>query len=90
MIERHYSPAEIAERIGVSNDTVRRMFEHEPGVLVIETNSNARGRRYRTIRIPESVAERVLTRLANPGFTTTLRRASVDGTIGAREWRREA
>jgi len=66
LIEKHYTPAEIADRIGVSDDTVRRMFEQEPGVLVIGAKGNAKGRRYRTIRIPESVADRVLNRMVNP------------------------
>jgi hypothetical protein len=59
-MEKHFSVAEVAEKWALSEDTVRRLFENEPGVLVIEP---ARGRfsrrRYRTLRIPESVVERV-------------------------------
>jgi transcriptional regulator GlxA family with amidase domain len=59
-VEQHYSVAQIAERWGLSEDTVRRLFENEPGVLVIETaRSRPSRRRYRTLRIPESVIERV-------------------------------
>jgi hypothetical protein len=42
----------------LSTDSVRRLFENEPGVLVIERPSK-NTRRYRTLRIPESVALRV-------------------------------
>jgi hypothetical protein len=46
----------------VNDDTVRRLFANEPGVLVI--CFPRRGHRvYRTLRIPESVFARVLTRL---------------------------
>jgi hypothetical protein len=59
-LERHFSIADIAQRWGLSADTIRRLFEHEPGVLVIEPpRSRFSRRRYRTLRIPESVIERV-------------------------------
>jgi hypothetical protein len=29
--------AEVAAMTGFSNDTITRMFEHEPGVLVLDT-----------------------------------------------------
>jgi hypothetical protein len=63
--ERHYSPEQLGETWNLSADTVRRLFEHEPGVLVIE-RKRSRARRYRTLRIPESVAQRVHRRLTNP------------------------
>jgi hypothetical protein len=56
MYERHYS---------LSADTVRRMFESEPGVLVFENPVRSSSRRFRTLRIPESVAERVYSRFSN-------------------------
>ena len=53
---------EVAERLKVNEDTVRRLFLNEPGVIVI--CFPRRGKRvYRTLRIPESVFQRVLTRL---------------------------
>ena len=59
-MEKHFSVAEVAEKWGLSEDTVRRLFVNEPGVLVIETpGSRFSRRRYRTLRIPESVVERV-------------------------------
>jgi hypothetical protein len=63
--ERHFSPDELAELWGLSGDTIRRLFETEPGVMVIERD-NARARRYRTMRIPESVALRVHRRMTRP------------------------
>ena len=63
---RHFSPAEIAELWHLSVDTVRRLFEHEPGVVVIEppAGRHSKRRRYRTIRIPERVIDRVHRRLS--------------------------
>lgn len=61
--ERHFSPAELGQLWGLSADSIRKLFLREPGVLVI-SESSARGkRRYRTLRIPASVAERVHRRL---------------------------
>jgi hypothetical protein len=57
--DRHFSVAEIAKSWNLSIDAVRKLFRNEPGVLVVG-DSNPRGkRRYRTLRIPESVVERV-------------------------------
>lgn len=64
-VVRHYSPAEIAERWNLSADTIRKLFENEPGVLVIGASIRRRGkRRYMTLRIPEFVLERVHRRLS--------------------------
>ena len=65
VFERHYSPEELAGLWGLSGDSIRRLFEREAGVLVIE-RTKSRTRRYRTLRIPESVAARVHRRLTNP------------------------
>ncbi len=65
MCERHYSPADLGELWNLSADTVRRMFEKEPGVLVFENPVRSSSRRFRTLRIPESVAERVYSRFSN-------------------------
>jgi hypothetical protein len=68
--ERCHSPEQIAELWTLSADTVRRLFEHEPGVLVIERPRIYGKRRYRTLRIPESVAQRVYHRLSLKGRPT--------------------
>ena len=65
MHERHYSPAELGELWNLSADTIRRAFENEPGVLVFENPVRSSNRRFRTLRIPESIALRVYTRLTN-------------------------
>jgi hypothetical protein len=64
-IERHYAVAEIAEMWNLSADKVRELFENEPGVLVIGERSPRRKRRYITLRIPQSVLERVHRRLSS-------------------------
>lgn len=61
--ERHYTVDEIADVWKLSHDKVRRLFENEPDVLVLENHSSFSKRRYRTLRIPESVAARVYRRL---------------------------
>jgi hypothetical protein len=63
--ERHYTPEELGKTWALSPDTMRRLFENEPGVLIIQKGKSS-GRRYRTLRIPESVAARVHRQLSNP------------------------
>jgi hypothetical protein len=55
------SVADIAQRWNCSPDTVTRKFEHEPGVIDISStpNTTARGRRYRVLRIPRHVLQKV-------------------------------
>jgi hypothetical protein len=62
--ERHYAVIEVAEMWHLSPDKVREIFEREPGVLVIGDPNPRHKRRYRTLRIPESVITRVHTRLS--------------------------
>jgi hypothetical protein len=73
MYERHYSPAELGELWNLSPDTVRRMFENEPGVLVFENPARSSSRRFRTLRIPESVAQRVYSRFSSDGVRSRIR-----------------
>jgi hypothetical protein len=61
---RHYTVSEIASLWSLSDDAVRKLFESEPGVLVIGVERSGRKRRYVTLRIPEDVAERVHRRLS--------------------------
>jgi len=60
--ERHWSVAEIALAWNLSEDAVRRLFSNEPGVLMIGRRIRGSKRRYATLRIPQSVMERVHTR----------------------------
>ena len=58
-----YTVAEVAALTGFSRDTITRMFQHEPGVLIIARPTTNRKRRHRSIRIPRAVYERVVDRL---------------------------
>ena len=62
-VRKAFSPAELADKWSLSADTITRMFEREPGVLIFENPGRSPIRRRRTLRIPESVAERVYVRL---------------------------
>jgi hypothetical protein len=70
-LERHYTPAELAELWGFSVDYVRELFRNEDGVLVVDRPEKMHKRRYTILRIPESVARRVHARLAVKGRQPT-------------------
>lgn len=60
VLERHYTPGELAEAWRLDETTIRRIFIDEPGVLKIGRPTARGGKRsYLTLRIPESVAARV-------------------------------
>ena len=70
--ERHYSVQDLASCWNRSEDTIRRIFRDEPGVIKIsrKTSSHPRPktpnrvpRRWEMILIPHSVAERVYRRM---------------------------
>jgi hypothetical protein len=64
-LARHFSPAEIADMWGLSVDSIRKIFEEEPGVLIFGNEQPRRGKRsYTTLRIPQPVVERVHRRLS--------------------------
>jgi hypothetical protein len=67
--EQHFTVAQIAESWSLSHDVVRKLFEREPGVLVIGDQGSRSKRRYTTLRIPESVVMRVHRRFSNPDLT---------------------
>jgi hypothetical protein len=60
-----YSVKELAYLWNVSDETIRRIFEEEDGVLDVQTPRlyNSKKRRYRTLRIPGKVAVRVQRRM---------------------------
>ncbi len=62
-VERHYTPAEVAELWNLDVETIRRIFQHEHGIVVLQSPVNKHKRPYKTIRIPQSVLERVHQRL---------------------------
>ena len=55
-----YTVKEVAELTGFSPQTVTKMFEHEPGVIVYEEKRPRKRASYRTIRIPRHVYRRVI------------------------------
>ncbi len=55
---------EVSGLMGFSQPTIIRMFEKEPGVIIVSRPETLRKRRYRSIRIPRAVYERVLRRLS--------------------------
>jgi hypothetical protein len=57
--ERHYSVIEIAKLWALSEKTVRKIFEREPGVIHWCTEEKLHRRGYRTLRVPETVLYRV-------------------------------
>ena len=59
MQEQYYTVAEAAKIRKVSTDTVTRMFENEPGVLDLGSPEKTHKRRYRVLRIPLAVFNRV-------------------------------
>ena len=61
---RVYTVAEVAALMGLSRSTVTRLFDHEPGVLILERPELMHKRRYRSIRIPHAAYQRVIGRLA--------------------------
>ena len=58
-----YTINEVAERIGISRRSVIRLFESEPGVLFLNRPEKMHKGKYRTIRIPRHVYERVIGRM---------------------------
>ena len=62
--ERHYAPADLAKAWGVNTDLIRDVFRDQPGVLRFANPATRTKRGYTTIRIPESVAQRVHTKLS--------------------------
>jgi hypothetical protein len=61
--ERHFTAREVAEAWNLSQDTIYRLFVNEPGVLLLVSERKKYRRTRRTLRIPESVKNRVYRRL---------------------------
>ncbi len=57
--EKHYSVIEIAELWALSEKTVRKIFEREPGVIHWSTQESLHKRGYRTLRVPETILHHV-------------------------------
>jgi predicted transcriptional regulator len=65
--EKHYCVSEVAELWGLSERTIRRIFTDEPGVIKWENGETRYKRGYTTLRIPESVVQRVHRKLRRAG-----------------------
>lgn len=57
--ERHYSVLEVAELWKLCPDSVRAIFKNTPGVIRINRPATRKKRKYVTLRIPQSVLDRV-------------------------------
>jgi hypothetical protein len=66
-LEKHYSVIDVAKLWGLSENTIRRMFTGEPGVVEWGSEETRFKRGYKTMRIPESVVQRVHRRHAQAG-----------------------
>jgi len=62
-IEKHYRYKELKPLTGLSDRSLRRLFEGEFGVVVLPHTICRNKRKYETVLIPESVVQRVLSRL---------------------------
>jgi hypothetical protein len=64
--EPHYTAEQVAEFWHLDANSVRRVFRDEPGVLKFGNGkSTYQKRAYTTIRIPQSVLDRVYRRMTN-------------------------
>ena len=71
--EKHYTINELAAMWRLSGEFVRQLVQHEPGVSEWVRQQPGR-RRYRVLRVPQSVAERV--------YRRALTKAQSDAAIG--------
>jgi len=62
-LERHYSVSELSKLWFFSENTIRRLFSREPGVIKIARQPTRVKRGYTSLRIPERIAQRVHRRL---------------------------
>jgi hypothetical protein len=60
MQEQFYTVTEAAEILKVSTDTATRLFANEPGVIDLGRPEKSHKRRYRVLRIPHAVFNRVI------------------------------
>jgi hypothetical protein len=64
-IRAYFTAKEVAGAWNLSQDTIYRLFVNEPGVLLLVSERKKYRRTRRTLRIPESVKNRVYRRLQN-------------------------
>ncbi|MGA2337781.1 MAG: hypothetical protein WBQ19_01130 [Terriglobales bacterium] len=61
-----YTVAEVSALMGFSTSTIIKLFRDEPGVIVLTRPTEMHKRRYRSLRIPRAVYQRVLRRMVTP------------------------
>ena len=61
-MEPHFSLRQLANSWGLSYETIRQWFAHEPNVIRIAHRLRRGKRNYVSIRVPASVARRVYSR----------------------------
>jgi hypothetical protein len=65
--EPHFTPEELAKPRKLHPATIRKLFLHEEGVILLGHPSRSGKRQYFTLRIPASVAQRVFARMTVTG-----------------------
>jgi hypothetical protein len=63
--EQFYTVKEVARILRYSEDKVREIFADEPGVFVERSPGTKYKRAYTTLRIPDTVLQRVIRRMSN-------------------------
>jgi hypothetical protein len=58
-----FTVGEVSNLIRLSPQTIRRLFENEPGIIILSRPERLHKRRYRVIRIPRNVYQRVIGKL---------------------------
>ena len=58
-LEKHFTVTEVASLWQLSEDTIRKIFRDQPGVLKIGSEETRRKRGYIVLRIPETVLQKV-------------------------------
>ena len=77
-LETHYTLKQIAEKWGCDDETVRQTFIDEDGVLILGEQTRNDGKRaYLTIRVPESVLNRVYAERTKRQFQVSKGRISI-------------
>lgn len=64
-VEKHYNVQQVAKMWGYSEDTIRRLFRDEKGVLKIGSPETRFKRKRWQLSIPESVLIRVHQKMSN-------------------------
>jgi hypothetical protein len=64
LLDKHtFTVDDVSDLLGLSRRGVIRLFEHERGVIDLGRPEEKHKRRYRKLRIPRAVYERVIGRL---------------------------